>query len=124
LRDSHHLIEEAGAELVLVGTGAPHFAKAFREEFAQGLRVLSDPELKSYSAAGFHRSLARLFNPKVAFKFARAYKDGHRIGRIMGDASQFGGTFVIRKGGEVAFSHSSEDIFDRPAVEDVLAALG
>ena len=123
MRDAQPEIEKAGAELVLVGTGGPHFAKAFREEFAPGLRVLADPELKSYTAAGFGRSLARVLSPKGAGPFFRALKEGFRPGRTMGDVSQLGGTIVVRKSGQVAFSHASEGIFDRPVVEDVLAAL-
>ncbi len=123
MRDAQGEIEQAGAELVLVGTGGPHFAKAFREEFAPGLRVLADPELKSYSAAGFSRSLAKVFSPKAGIPFFRALKEGFRLGKVMGDAGQLGGTYVIREGGEVTFSHASDGIFDRPEVAEVVAAL-
>ena len=123
MRDAQPAIERAGAELVLVGTGGPHFAKAFREEFAPGLRVLADPDLRSYTAVGFRRSLVALLSPKGLGPFVSALKNGFRQGKIMGDALQLGGTLVLRPGGEVAFAHASEHTFDRPEVSDVLAAL-
>ena len=44
-------------------------------------------------------------------------------GRIIGDASQLGATFIVLPSGEVAWSHISKDASDNAEVKDVLGAL-
>jgi NAD(P)-dependent dehydrogenase (short-subunit alcohol dehydrogenase family) len=123
LRDAQGEIRARGAELVIVGNGAVHFARAFREDFALAGRLLVDPELRAYRAAGLRRGRVELLSPRLPFHALRALRSGARQGAVQGDPWQLGGVFVIRPGGKLAFRHVSRDAGDHPPVRDVLDAL-
>jgi NAD(P)-dependent dehydrogenase (short-subunit alcohol dehydrogenase family) len=123
LRDRIDDIRALGAELVLIGSGAPHFAAAFREDFALDCPVLVDESLEVYSIAGLERSASAALSPRMALSAARALRAGHRQTAVQGDVWQLGGVLVIRAGGEVAYRHASTEAGDHAPIEDVLAAL-
>src|SRR5512139_805126 len=123
LRDALPEIRARGAELVIVGNGAPHFAAAFREDFALDGPLLVDPELRAYRAAGLRRGRVEILSPRLPLHAIRALRSGARQGAVQGDAWQLGGVFVIRPGGVLAFRHVSREAGDHPAVDAVLAAL-
>lgn len=50
----------------------------------------------------------------------RAAGAGFRQGRVMGDPMQQGGVFIIRPGGELAFSYVSKHAGDHPEAEEVV----
>ncbi len=123
LRDAQGEIRARGAELVIVGNGAAHFAKAFREDFSLTGPLLLDPELRAYRAARLRRGRVELLSPRLPIHALRALRSGARQGAVQGDAWQLGGVFVIRPGGELAYRHVSREAGDHPPVQDVLAAL-
>jgi dehydrogenase/reductase SDR family member 12 len=123
LRDVQDEIRARGAELAIVGNGAPNFARAFREDFALTGPLLVDPELRAYRAAGLRRGRVELLSPRLPLNALRALRSGARQGAVQGDPWQLGGVFVIRPGGELAFRHVSREAGDHPPVADVLAAL-
>jgi len=123
LRDAQHEIRERGAELVIVGNGAPHFARAFREDFALDGPLLVDPELRAYRSAGLRRGRVEIFSPRVAWNGLRAIRSGARQQAVQGDPWQLGGVFVIRPDGKLTFAHRSREAGDHAPVADVLAAL-
>jgi NAD(P)-dependent dehydrogenase (short-subunit alcohol dehydrogenase family) len=123
LRGAQDEIRERGAELVIVGNGATHFAKAFREDFAIDGSLLVDPELRAYRAAGLRRGRVEILAPRVAWNGLRALRSGARQQAVQGDPWQLGGVFVIRPDGALTFQHRSREAGDHPPVADVLAAL-
>lgn len=123
MRDRLSEIRARGAELVIVGNGAPHFAAAFREDFHLHTPLLIDPELRAYRAAGLRRGRVELLSPRLPLHALRALRSGSRQTGVQGDPWQLGGTFVIRPGGALAFRHVSREAGDHPRVDDVLAAL-
>jgi NAD(P)-dependent dehydrogenase (short-subunit alcohol dehydrogenase family) len=123
LRDAQDEIHQRGARLVIVGNGAPHFAKAFREDFALDGPLLVDPELRAYRAAGLRRGRVEILSPRVAWNGFRALRSGARQQSVQGDPWQLGGVFVIRSDGTVTFEHRSREAGDHPLVSDVLEAL-
>jgi NAD(P)-dependent dehydrogenase (short-subunit alcohol dehydrogenase family) len=123
LRDELGEIRKRGAELVIVGNGSAHFARAFREDFALDAPLLVDPDLRAYRAAGLRRGRAELLSPRVPRNALRALRAGARQGAVQGDPWQLGGLFVIRPDGQLAFRHLSREAGDHPAVADVLTAL-
>ncbi len=116
-------IHAAGAELVVVGSGKPHFVQGFRELTRFDGPIYCDPELKSYAAAGLHRSAWRLVTPKSAVYALRAMSRGAFQGRTQGDALQQGGVMVILPPDRVVYQHTSETAGDNAPAEEVVAAL-
>jgi hypothetical protein len=123
LRDREAEIRARGAHLVVVGNGAPHFARAFREEFQLDFPLLVDPELVAYRAAGLRRGYVELLSPRVPLNALRALAGGARQTGVRGDAFQLGGVFAIRAGGGVAYRHVSRAAGDHTPIDDVLRAL-
>ena len=123
MRDAQEEIRARGAELVIVGNGAPNFARAFREDFALTGPLLVDPELRAYRAARLRRGRVELLSPRLPFHAIRALRAGSRQVGVQGDPWQLGGVFVIRPGGELAYRYVSREAGDHPPVQDVLAAL-
>jgi NAD(P)-dependent dehydrogenase (short-subunit alcohol dehydrogenase family) len=123
LRDRIDEIRARGAELVIVGNGAPHFAAAFREDYQLDCPLLVDPELRAYRAAGLRRGRVEALSPRLPLNALRALRAGSRQGAIQGDPWQLGGVFVIQRDAELAYRYVSGEAGDHPPVDDVLAAL-
>ena len=123
LRDRVDEIRARGAELVIVGNGAAHFAAAFREDFALDCPMLVDPELRAYRAAGLRRGRVELLSLRLPLNALRALRSGFRQSSVQGDPWQLGGVFVIRPGGELTYRHGSREAGDHAPVDEILAAL-
>ena len=118
-------IRERGAELAIVGNGAPPFARAFREDLGLDVPLYTDPSLETYRALAFHRGLVRTaLSPRTWAHAARALAGGFLQGRTQGDPLQLGGVVVVRPDGTVAYRHASAEAGDHPPIADILAALG
>jgi len=123
LRDRIDEVRSQGAELVIVGNGAGHFADAFREDYQLDCLLLVDPELRAYRAAGLRRGRVEALSPRLPLNAFRALRAGSRQGAIQGDPWQLGGVFVIRRDGELSYRYVSGEAGDHPPVDDILAAL-
>ena len=122
-RESPRVLK-AGANLVMVGNGSRHFARAFRDEQGITTPVYVDTERRAYEALGMKRGvLAALGSVAAVRHAARAWRAGFRQGPVRGDPWQLGGVLVVRPGGAIAYRHLSGEAGDHPAVADVLAAL-
>lgn len=118
-------IRARGAELVLIGNGNRHFAKAFADAFRIEAPLYVDTTRASYRALGMRRGFRATLGSVASLKnVARALKAGFRQGLTRGDAWQLGGVLVVARGGEVLFSHRSEAAGDKAPVEAILSALG
>ena len=124
MRDVLPKIRALGAELVVVGSGQPNFARAFREDLNLDCPILLDPELRAYAAAGLRRDMRSTFNLKALGHGFRALRGGFRQEGIQGDPWQQGGVLVINPAGTVLFQHVSEAAGDHPDPARVVAALG
>ncbi len=123
MREHIQEIRGRDAELVVVGNGAPHFARSFREDFDLDGPLLVDPDLVAYRAAGLRRGRVELLSPRLPGSALRALASGARQAGVQGDPWQLGGVFVIRPGGELVYRHVSGDAGDHPPVEEILDAL-
>jgi NAD(P)-dependent dehydrogenase (short-subunit alcohol dehydrogenase family) len=123
LRDRVDDFRARGAELAIVGNGAPNFATAFREDFDLDCPLLVDPELRAYRAAGMRRGRVELLSPRLPLNALRALRSGSRQTGVQGDPWQLGGVFVIRPGGELTYRYLSREAGDHPPIEQILAAL-
>ena len=117
--------EAAGVELAVIGQGTPRHARAFQEDQGlEGLRLLVDPDRKTYEAAGAKMGgVTDLFGPGVALRGLKAVA-GERVvqGRTVGHPAQLGGVLVVARGGEIVWSHLANDAGDNPPNSDVLEA--
>ena len=123
MRDRIDEIRARGAELVIVGNGAPSFAAAFREDYELDCPLLVDPELRAYRAAGLRRGRVEALSPRMPWNAIRALRAGSRQGTVQGDVWQLGGVFVIRPDGRLTYRHASREAGDHPPIGDILAAL-
>jgi hypothetical protein len=106
-----------------VGNGAPFFARAFQEDFAPGVDVVSDPELEVYRILAFEKGLHAIANPKTTLHSVRAGLAGFRQTKTQGTADQLGGVIVLSPGNEARYFYRSRVAGDHPDPEEVLAAL-
>ena len=123
LRDINPQIEEAGAELTVIGNGNKKQAAAFAKKRDLNFRLLTDPGLRSYKAADLKRSVTSTFRPSLISNGARAMKAGFRQGTVQGDAFQQGGAFVVAKGGELLYEQRSDVAGDHVEMDALLGAL-
>jgi hypothetical protein len=117
-------IHRAGAELVVVGTGAPTFVEGFRETTKYDGPIYCDTERNAYRAAELRRSKLLNFTPMAAARAVRTLARGFRQGRMQGDDAQQGGIVVVRPDGAIAYYHQSSGAGDNAEPKEILAALG
>ena len=116
----------AGAELLLIGQATPRHAAQFRRRQGIQLPVLADKDRVSYKAAGAKvAGITDLFGPKVIAKGAVTGVRNKSIQtRTIGNTAQLGGVLVVRPGGDVAWSHMSNDAGDNASPEEIIEAIG
>jgi dehydrogenase/reductase SDR family protein 12 len=123
LRGQIDEIRRRGAELVIIGNGAEHFAAAFREDFDLDCPILVDPALQAYRAAGLRRGRVEVLSPRLLFNAVRAFQSGARQTSVQGDPWQLGGVFVIRPNGDLTYQYVSREAGDHPSPEAILESL-
>ena len=116
-------IHAAGAELVVIGNGAPMFIEGFRETTGYTGPLYTDPTLAAYEAAELERGFFKTFSLGGAVKTIGAARRGFRQGRTMGDANQQGGVVVVAPDGSVIYRHVSHHPGDNAKAEDIVRAL-
>lgn len=116
-------LRAAGAELYVIGNGAPMFIEGFRETTGFTGAVYTDPSLAVYRAAELRRGVGTMLSPAAAGRTIRALARGFRQGRTQGDATQQGGVLVVAPDGAVRYQHISASPGDNAPPEAILAAL-
>jgi len=117
-------LQALGADLFIIGNGAPHFARAFREDLGITTPVYADPSLRTYRLLRFKRAAKdTILSLKTYGAALRALRQGFRQGRVQGDAWQLGGVLVVGPDGTLAYRHASATAGDHPPVAEVLDAL-
>lgn len=116
-------IRAAGAELYIIGNGAPNFIAGFRETTGWDGPLYTDPSLEVYKAAELKRGVGRTLNPRSLLPALRAFARGNMLGRTQGDEWQQGGVLVIAPSGDVKWRHASERAGDNASATQILAAL-
>jgi hypothetical protein len=116
--------EAAGVELAVIGQGTPEHAKHFEEQHDLDLKLLVDPDRKTYKAAGTKMAtLGELLGPRVVAKGLRTAVSERVVqGRTVGHPAQLGGVLVVAPGGAVTWAHLADDAGDNPPNAEVLAA--
>lgn len=112
-----------GAELVIVGNGNRHFARAFKDDLGLTTPLYVDTKKDAYRALEMKRSVLAVLTPAAAMRAVTAMLGGARQKSVQGDAWQMGGVLVVLPGGRLAYEHRSASPGDHPKMEDVLSAL-
>ena len=125
LHRAREQFEEAGAKLVLIGQATPRQAAHFRRKLDIDLPVLADEERSTYKLMGLPRaSVGQLLGPKSVLSGVKhGARSGVMQGKIIGDAAQLGGAFVIGPGDEVLFEQRSKNAGDTIEAADLLEAV-
>ena len=118
-------IDQAGANVVLIGQLTPRHAAHFRRRQNIELSVLADNERASYKAAGAKiATFSELLGPKVMAKgILTSRRTGQTQGKTLGHPAQLGGAMVIAPGGAVVWSHMADDAGDNATPEEILSAI-
>lgn len=117
-------IHEAGAELVIVGSGNPSMAGFFAEDYHVTTPLFTDPSREVYQAFGAKRpTWAALLNPRLYWNGLRVALRGHWPGRPQGDLAQLGGVFIIMPNGDLPFAYRSSVAGDLPSIPRLLTEL-
>jgi peroxiredoxin len=116
-------VHQLGAEIVVIGNGAPHFIPGFRELTGFDGPIYTDPSRRSYDLASMKRGWSTFLNARAVTNLARAFVGGARQGSVQGDPSQQGGTLVVAPPGRILFHHVSETAGDHPKLAKLLAVL-
>ena len=117
--------DAAGVTVTLIGQATPRQAAHFRRRQEIELPVLADEKRATYKAAGAKiATMGELLGPKVVAKgLATTARTGAVQGRTIGHPAQLGGAMLILPGGEVAWSHMSQDASDNAEPEAIIAAV-
>jgi hypothetical protein len=141
LRREVDRIHALGAELVVIGNGTRHFARAFNEDLRLDTPLYVDTVCASYRALGMTRSFARTLSWRTWANMFRALRDGIRerrvkviarwwglsipvlVSRDRAVAWQLGGVLVVLPDGSIAYRYQSTIAGDHPPTTEVIAAL-
>jgi peroxiredoxin len=116
-------VEALGARLIFIGSGGPHYARWFQEDYAPHHEVYSDADLRTYRALGARRGWRTSVNPRTWLFSLRAFLRGFRQSRTMGDRDQQGAVCVVTPDGQMPYSYISDVAGDHPDPSAVLRAL-
>ena len=116
-------IRAAGAELIVIGNGAPHFIAGFRELTGYTGVLYTDPTLAAYEAAHLERGVTTVLNPRALMPTLKAFARGGKQGLTQGDTWQQGGVMVVAPDGTVLYHHASKRPGDNASPDDIVAAL-
>ena len=108
-----------------VTQGDPQQAQALCDRFEAPFSCLADPRRSGYKAFGLRRGSLWdvLLNPAVMRRGLEAASKGHHIERIIGDAFQMPGTFIIGRDGIVRYARYARHSGDHPPTRELIDAL-
>lgn len=116
-------IHAAGAELIVIGNGAPHFIAGFRELTGYTGPLYTDPTLAAYEAAHLERGVTKTLDARALVPTLKAFARGGKQGMTQGDNWQQGGVMVVAADGTVLYHHASRRPGDNASPDDIVAAL-
>ena len=116
---------ELPGRVLVVSFAGPRLLADYERELRLDLPLYCDPERALYRALGFTRaSVARAWlHPRVWTAYAGLVARGRRLRRPAQDTLQLGGDAVFDAEARLRWLYSSDGPEDRPAVDDLIAAL-
>ncbi len=117
-------LRATGAELQVIGNGAPMFIAGFRETTGYDGPLYTDPSLAVFQAAELRSGLRTVLTLGTLTRTVGALRRGFRQGRTQGSAMQQGGVLVIAPDGRVLWQHVSAGPGDNATAAEIIAAIG
>ena len=126
MRDRRSELEVRNAVLVVIGFEAARRQRGYCRRLKLGdWPCLVDEPRDVYRAYDLGRlPWWRTFSLASVWGYVKFWRGGRRTGRPRSDIYQAGGDFVVDPAGRLALVHPGRDPHDRPAVEEILAAIG
>jgi peroxiredoxin len=85
---------------------------------------LADPKRKGYKAYGLKRgNVLEVMGPATWVRGLAAARKGHHVEKVVGDAFQMPGTFIIDTTGTVRYARYAKHSGDHPPVGEIVEAL-
>jgi len=112
--------------VVAIGQGLPAMAADFKKKFKIPHPLLVDQKRTTYKALQLKKGKARdIVNPGVLAKGTLEVLKGNIQGVAPKGTSmtQLGGVVIVDKGGEIVFTHRSQNAADNLPVDEVMASL-
>lgn len=114
--------DAVGVDIVMIGTGTPEQADAFRQDLGLRNRVLIDPGRAAYRAFGLVEApLRSLLDPRVLAGGARAAIKGYLPQRPQGRPLQLQGQFLIDRAGTIRSVSRPRVMSEIPSATALLA---
>ncbi len=117
-------IEAADAQLIAIGNGHEHWARAFVEQEGVRFPVYVDPGRNSYEQFDMKRGVSEVLGARSLKHSLRAMSRGHFQSQTRGDPLQNGGVVVLDANGEIVYEHVEDEAGDLADLEEVMASLG
>ncbi|MEN9577938.1 MAG: hypothetical protein RJA70_947 [Pseudomonadota bacterium] len=119
LLNTRTALEDAGAQLVLLGNGNPGHARDFMRHFGMTQGVYTDPARNLYRRLGLKHGMRATLNWGATQHARRARAAGFRGAGVQGDVWQQGATLVTAADGCIVFEHQSQIAGDHPSADAV-----
>ncbi len=104
--------------------GGPQQAQELCDRFEVPFPCLADPQRQGYKAFGLKRgSLWEVIGPAAVVRGLQAARKGHHIEKVVGDAFQMPGTFIIDGAGTIRYARYARHSGDHPPASEVIEAL-
>ncbi len=117
-------LESLGVNVAVVTFEGGPLAEAYARDTGLPWPVLVDAERSLYRAFGMERGRWwDIYGPATLLAYARLLLRGRRPRRSEADLLQLGGDVLVDPEGVVRIHHVGRGPADRPAVEDLLAAV-
>lgn len=124
MREHDREIEQLGAQVVVVSFASPAQLKQFARRLGHPYLWLADAERSLYRRLGLgRRGIARIVPGRVLLEYVRLALRGKLWRPEQTDMAQMGGDWVFAADGDLFLDHPSQASDDRPAPEEVIAAL-
>jgi peroxiredoxin len=117
-------LQKNGSRIIFIGNGSPDMIDGFRQAYGlEGALIFTDPTLRSFSLAGFNRSIANLLKFASAKNMISLAMEGHTNGspfeKGTGSNRQMGGIVVVHPNSQVSYQYISESVGDTPDAEEI-----
>ena len=104
--------------------GDPQQTQALCDRFQAPFPCLADPKREGYKRFGLKRgSLWEVVGPAAVVRGFEAARKGHHIEKVVGDAFQLPGTFIIDREGIIRYARYARHSGDHPSPAELIAAL-
>ena len=123
LRREQNGLKKAGIDVVLVSSGTPAQAEAFRHDYKVPFTIIRDPNRVLFKKYGLRDMDLRDYrSPRMLVQVVKVLAGGYGYKSGQGSSSQLGGVFIIDTGGKVRFAHIAVNAADHPSPQEIIQA--